>query len=105
MPIGVLLWVLSSYNQNHPILYAGPAKTPEGYPCGSMRPTTANRMVPYVDEFQDHGASLVMIANKDIFIPHYFADTIFFRNFAKNSIKKQQHEISYRNTRFWKNQK
>ena len=44
-------------------------------------------MVPYVDEFQDHGASLVMIANKDIFIPHYFADTIFFRNFAKNSIK------------------
>ena len=40
----------------------GPAKTPEGYPCGSMGPTTANRMDPYVDEFQDHGASLVMIA-------------------------------------------
>lgn len=57
MPIGVL----NSYNQNHLILYAGPAKTPEGYPCGSMRPTT-NRMVPYVDEFQDHSASLVMIA-------------------------------------------
>ncbi len=37
-------------------------KTPEGYPCGSMGPTTANRMDPYVDEFQSNGASLVMIA-------------------------------------------
>ena len=53
---------LREYFKNHPILYAGPAKTPEGYPCGSMGPTTANRMDPYVDEFQDHGASLVMIA-------------------------------------------
>ena len=42
--------------------YPGPAKTPEGYPCGSMGPTTANRMDPYVDEFQANGASLVMIA-------------------------------------------
>ena len=48
--------------QESPILYAGPAKTPEGYPCGSMGPTTANRMDPYVDEFQAIGASLVMIA-------------------------------------------
>ena len=53
---------MPEYFKNHPILYAGPAKTPEGYPCGSMGPTTANRMDPYVDEFQDHGASLVMIA-------------------------------------------
>ena len=53
---------MPDYFKNHPILYAGPAKTPEGYPCGSMGPTTANRMDPYVDEFQDHGASLVMIA-------------------------------------------
>ncbi len=53
---------LPQYFKDHPILYAGPAKTPEGYPCGSMGPTTANRMDPYVDEFQDHGASLVMIA-------------------------------------------
>ena len=45
-----------------PVLYAGPAKTPEGMPCGSMGPTTANRMDPYVDEFQDHGGSMVMIA-------------------------------------------
>ena len=44
------------------MLYAGPAKTPEGYPCGSMGPTTANRMDPSVDEFQANGASLVMIA-------------------------------------------
>ena len=53
---------MPDYFKNHPILYAGPAKTPAGYPCGSMGPTTANRMDPYVDEFQDHGASLVMIA-------------------------------------------
>ena len=53
---------LPSYFKDHPVLYAGPAKTPEGYPCGSMGPTTANRMDPYVDEFQSHGASLVMIA-------------------------------------------
>ena len=53
---------MPDYFKNHPILYAGPAKTPEGYPCGSMGPTTANRMDPYVDEFQANGASLVMIA-------------------------------------------
>ena len=53
---------MPEYFKNHPILYAGPAKTPEGYPCGSMGPTTANRMDPYVDEFQSNGASLVMIA-------------------------------------------
>ena len=43
---------LPQYFKDHPILYAGPAKTPEGYPCGSMGPTTANRMDPYVDEFR-----------------------------------------------------
>ena len=53
---------LPQYFKDYPILYAGPAKTPEGYPCGSMGPTTANRMDPYVDEFQSQGASLVMIA-------------------------------------------
>ena len=53
---------MPQYFKDHPVLYAGPAKTPEGYPCGSMGPTTANRMDPYVDEFQEHGASLVMIA-------------------------------------------
>ena len=53
---------MPAYFKDHPILYAGPAKTPAGYPCGSMGPTTANRMDPYVDEFQAHGASLVMIA-------------------------------------------
>ncbi len=53
---------LPEYVKNHPILYAGPAKTPAGMPCGSLGPTTANRMDPYVDEFQDNGASLIMIA-------------------------------------------
>ena len=53
---------LPQYFKDHPVLYAGPAKTPKGMPCGSMGPTTANRMDPYVDEFQDHGGSMVMIA-------------------------------------------
>lgn len=53
---------LPQYFKDHPVLYAGPAKTPEGMPCGSMGPTTANRMDPYVDLFQEHGGSLVMIA-------------------------------------------
>ena len=53
---------MPDYFKNHPILYAGPAKTPQGMPCGSMGPTTANRMDPYTDEFQENGGSLVMIA-------------------------------------------
>ena len=53
---------LPQYIKDYPVLYAGPAKTPEGYACGSMGPTTANRMDPYVDEFQEHGGSFVMIA-------------------------------------------
>ena len=53
---------LPQYLKDYPVLYAGPAKTPKGYPCGSMGPTTANRMDPYVDEFQANGGSLVMIA-------------------------------------------
>ena len=53
---------LPAYIKDHPVLYAGPAKTPAGMPCGSMGPTTANRMDPYVDLFQSHGGSLVMIA-------------------------------------------
>ncbi|MCQ2976289.1 MAG: fumarate hydratase [Bacteroidales bacterium] len=53
---------LPQYMKDHPIYYAGPAKTPAGMPCGSMGPTTANRMDPYVNEFQDHGGSLIMLA-------------------------------------------
>ena len=53
---------LPDYIKNHPVLYAGPAKTPAGMPCGSMGPTTANRMDPYVDFFQSKGGSMVMIA-------------------------------------------
>ena len=52
---------LPEYFRKYPVLYAGPAKTPEGYPCGSMGPTTSNRMDPYVDEFQAHGGSMIMI--------------------------------------------
>ena len=53
---------LPDYVKNHPIYYAGPAKTPAGYASGSFGPTTAGRMDSYVDLFQSHGASLVMIA-------------------------------------------
>ena len=53
---------LPQYIKDHPVLYAGPAKTPAGHPCGSMGPTTANRMDPYVDLFQSHSGSMVMIA-------------------------------------------
>ena len=53
---------LPQYMKDHPVYYAGPAKTPEGYACGSMGPTTANRMDPYVDLFQANGGSLIMLA-------------------------------------------
>ena len=53
---------LPEYFKNHPVFYAGPAKTPAGMPCGSMGPTTAQRMDPYVDLFQSQGGSMVMIA-------------------------------------------
>jgi fumarate hydratase class I len=53
---------LPDYFKNHPIYYAGPAKTPEGMASGSFGPTTAGRMDPYVELFQSHGASLVMLA-------------------------------------------
>ena len=53
---------LPDYIKNHPILYAGPAKTPKGYACGSMGPTTDNRMDPYADPFMAAGGSFVMIA-------------------------------------------
>ncbi|MDD7303525.1 MAG: fumarate hydratase [Bacteroidaceae bacterium] len=53
---------MPQYFKDHPVLYAGPAKTPEGLPCGSMGPTTAGRMDSYVDEFQANGGGLVMIA-------------------------------------------
>ncbi len=53
---------LPDYIKNHPILYAGPAKTPKGYACGSMGPTTANRMDPYANPFMAAGGSFVMIA-------------------------------------------
>ncbi|MCL2596101.1 MAG: fumarate hydratase [Paludibacter sp.] len=53
---------LPEYVKNHPIYYAGPAKTPKGMPSGSFGPTTAGRMDSYVDLFQSKGGSLVMIA-------------------------------------------
>ena len=53
---------LPEYFKRYPVYYAGPAKTPEGMACGSFGPTTAGRMDSYVDLFQSHGASLVMLA-------------------------------------------
>ena len=53
---------LPQYVKDHPIYYAGPAKTPAGMPSGSFGPTTAGRMDSYVDLFQSKGGSLIMIA-------------------------------------------
>ena len=53
---------LPQYVKDHPIYYAGPAKTPEGYASGSLGPTTAGRMDSYVDLLQAHGASKIMLA-------------------------------------------
>jgi fumarate hydratase class I len=53
---------MPEYFKNHPIYYAGPAKTPEGMPSGSFGPTTAGRMDSYVGLFQSHGGSMIMLA-------------------------------------------
>ncbi len=53
---------LPGYFKDHPVYYAGPAKTPEGYASGSFGPTTAGRMDSYVDLFQSRGGSMVMLA-------------------------------------------
>ena len=53
---------MPEYFKNHPVYYAGPAKTPEGMPSGSFGPTTAGRMDTYVDLFQSMGGSLIMVA-------------------------------------------
>ena len=53
---------MPQYLKDHPIYYAGPAKTPKGLPSGSFGPTTAGRMDSYVDQFQAAGGSMVMIA-------------------------------------------
>lgn len=53
---------MPDYFKNHPVYYAGPAKTPKGMASGSFGPTTAGRMDPYVDEFQSLGGSMIMVA-------------------------------------------
>jgi fumarate hydratase, class I len=53
---------MPDYLKNHPVYYAGPAKTPAGYASGSFGPTTAGRMDSYVDQFQAAGGSMVMLA-------------------------------------------
>ncbi len=53
---------MPDYFKNHPVYYAGPAKTPDGMPSGSFGPTTAGRMDSYVDLFQENKGSMVMLA-------------------------------------------
>jgi fumarate hydratase, class I len=53
---------LPDYFKNHPIYYAGPAKTPEGYASGAFGPTTAGRMDSYIDQFQAAGGSMISLA-------------------------------------------
>ncbi len=57
---------MPDYFKNHPIYYAGPAKTPAGYASGSFGPTTAGRMDSYVDQFQSFGGSMVMLARATV---------------------------------------
>ena len=53
---------MPEYLRNHPVYYAGPAKTPKGFASGAFGPTTAGRMDSYVDSFQAQGGSMVMLA-------------------------------------------
>jgi len=53
---------MPQYMKDHPVYYAGPAKTPEGMPSGSFGPTTAGRMDSYVDLFQSHGGAMITLA-------------------------------------------
>ncbi len=53
---------MPQYMKDHPVYYAGPAKTPKGYASGSFGPTTAGRMDSYVDQFQKAGGSMIMLA-------------------------------------------
>lgn len=53
---------MPQYMKDHPVYYAGPAKTPEGMTSGSFGPTTAGRMDSYVDQFQSFGGSMIMLA-------------------------------------------
>lgn len=53
---------MPEYLKKHPVYYAGPAKTPKGMPSGSFGPTTAGRMDSYVDQFQNLGGSMIMVA-------------------------------------------
>jgi fumarate hydratase, class I len=53
---------LPDYFKNHPVYYAGPAKTPAGYASGAFGPTTAGRMDSYVDQFQAAGGSMISVA-------------------------------------------
>ena len=57
---------MPQYMKDHPVYYAGPAKTPEGYPSGSFGPTTAGRMDSYVDLFQENGGSMIMIRSQQV---------------------------------------
>src|SRR5262249_59811521 len=53
---------LPDYFKNHPVYYAGPAKTPQGYASGAFGPTTAGRMDSFVDDFQAAGGSMISLA-------------------------------------------
>ena len=63
---------LPDYIKDHPVYYAGPAKTPDGMASGSFGPTTAGRMDSYVDRFQEAGGSMVMLAkgNRSAMVKH-----------------------------------
>lgn len=78
---------MPDYLKNHPVYYAGPAKTPKGYASGSFGPTTAGRMDSYVDLFQSHGGSMIMLAkgnrSKDVcsFISQSLCFTVMYHEY------------------------
>src|SRR4029079_13956379 len=59
----------AQYLRDHPVYYAGPAKTPAGYASGSFGPTTAGRMDSYVEKFQAAGGSMGLLAKGHTFKP------------------------------------
>jgi len=75
---------LPQYIKDHPIYYAGPAKTPEGMACGSMGPTTAGRMDSYVELFQSHGQFFQNFRHRTVQVDLYYITftclTQFYRN-------------------------
>ena len=93
-----------TYFKDHPVYYAGPAKTPEGFASGSFGPTTAGRMDSYVDQFQAAGGSLVMLAkgNRDRQVREACAETsVAFISARSAGRRRGSRKIASKRSRCW----